>query len=222
MCRFSARWVGANLLAVPVAIWVAGSFFPSYDARPQYFAGSFRNIVEAGDDYLAALLLFLVVAGLLVTPALGLTKSPLRAEPSLWAVLGGLGVSAFGFAIAGVTGLAVWRWASEVADGTQSLSAMASRSESLASISQTMILLFGFGGLLVAMSVLGIVAVARRWTPLIVAVATAIATAAIAVIGAVTSGPVFWLSLGALPMLWAFAFGAVLLIRGRFGARTSP
>ncbi len=35
-------------------------------------------------------------------------------------------------------------------------------------------------------------------------------------VAAINSGPVIWLALGVLPMLWAFAFGAVLLIRGRF------
>ena len=35
-------------------------------------------------------------------------------------------------------------------------------------------------------------------------------------VAALNSGPVIWLFLGALPMLWALAFGAVLVIRGRF------
>lgn len=219
--RYSARWVGANLLAVPLAMWVAGSFFPSYDARSPYFVGTFRNIVDAGSDYLIALVMFVAIAGLLVTLVVALSRSPLRKQTSFWVVVGGLGVSAIGFAIAALTGIPVWRWASRVADGTESLSAMASRSQGLAGISQTAFLLLGLGGLLLAMSVLGVVAVIRRWTPIVVAVGTVVATAAIVVTGVVTSGPVIWLSLGALPMLWAIAFGVVLITRGRFTAQST-
>ncbi len=140
----SARKVGALLLAVPLLTGLAGSFFPSYDARSRYFASSFHNIVEAGNDYLVALVLFLVVAVVLVTLAVGLSRSPLRSEASLGVVIGGLGVSGFGFATAAVTGLPVWGWASHVADGSEPLGAMAARSESLASISQTVLLMFGF------------------------------------------------------------------------------
>jgi hypothetical protein len=61
----SARAVGLLLLAVPLMTVLGVSFFPSYDARPQYFAGTFHNIVDAGSDYLVALVIFVVVAGLL-------------------------------------------------------------------------------------------------------------------------------------------------------------
>lgn len=36
------------------------------------------------------------------------------------------------------------------------------------------------------------------------------------VVGAAASGPVVWLALGALPMLWALTLGVVLDIRGTF------
>ena len=104
----SARALGSLLVAVPLVTGLALSRFPGYDARPEYFAGEFHNIVDAGDGYLVALALFVVVAGLLVTLAMGLLRSPLRGEAdSLWAVVGGLGVSAFGFATAGLTGIPV-------------------------------------------------------------------------------------------------------------------
>ena len=218
----SARQVGALLLAVPLLTWVAGSNFPGYDARSRYFASSFHNIVDAGDGYLVALVLFVAVAGLLVTLAVGLSRSPLRTEASsLLVVVGGLGVSAAGFATAGLTGIPVWMWATQVADGSETLAAMAARSESLAVISQTMLLMLGLGGLLVAMSALGVVALIHRWTPKLVFWGTVAAAAAAVGVAASTSGPVIWLSLGGLPMLWALAFGVLLLIRGRFGTAAS-
>ena len=219
----SARAVGSLLVAVPIVAWVAGSYFPGYDARSAYFSGSFHNIVDAGDGYLVALVLFLVVAGLLVTLAVRFSRSSLRAEAeSLLVVVGGLAVSAAGFVTAGLTGIPVWMWASRVADGSETLTAIAARSESLAVISQTMLLMFGLGGLLVAMSVLGVVAAARGWTPKLVFWATVIAAASLIGVAASRSGPVVWLSLGALPMLWALVFGVVLFVRGRFAQEHHP
>lgn len=212
----SARAVGLLLVAVPVVAWVA-QLLPRYDDRPQYFAGWYHNIVNAGNGYLVTLVLFLVVAGLLVTLAAGLSRSPLRAEAlSVWAVVGGLGVSAAGFATAGLTGIPVWMWASRVADGSETLAAMAARSQSLAAISQNVLLMFGVGGLLVAMSVLGVAVVARGWFPRLVFWGTVIPAVTLIGVAAFDSGPVIWSALAVLPMLWAFAFGVVLLIRGQF------
>lgn len=134
------------------------------------------------------------------------------------AVVGGLGLAAFGFATAGLTGIPVWNWARQVVDGSETMAGMAARSESLAAISQTVLLMLGFGGLLVAMSVLGVVAVIRRWTPKPVFLATVGVAVGVVIVGIITSGPVFWLTLGALPFLWALAFGLVLTVRGRFGS----
>jgi hypothetical protein len=106
------------------------------------------------------LVFFLVVASLLAVLAIGLSKSRVRETASgVSVVVGGLWVSAIGFAIAGLAGLPVWMWAGRVADGSETLGSMASRSEGLASLSQTVLLMIGLGGLLVAMSVLGVVAV---------------------------------------------------------------
>ncbi len=78
----SARTVGLLLLAVPLLTVLGSSFFPSYDARPQYFAATFHNIVDARSDYLVALVIFVVVAGLVVLLMLALARSPLREETS--------------------------------------------------------------------------------------------------------------------------------------------
>ena len=218
----SARTVGLLLLAVPLMTVLGSSFFPSYDARPQYFAGAFHNIVDAGSDYLVALVIFVVVAGLVVLLMLALARSPLREETSVvWLVVGGLGVSAAGFAVAGLTGLPVWAWATQVADGSASMSTMAARSESLAGLSQTVLLIFGLGGLLVAMSVLGVTAVVRGWAPKLALLVTVAIAAGIVVVAVITSGPVFWLTIGVLPMLWAVAFGPILVVRGSFTRKST-
>lgn len=69
--------IGGLLLAVPIVAFLAGSRFPSYDARSRYFAGTYRAIVEAGDAYLVALVLFLVMATILAVLALAMSRSPL-------------------------------------------------------------------------------------------------------------------------------------------------
>ena len=219
----SARTTGALLLTLPVVAWVAGSYFPSYDARSRYFVASFPNIVEAGDRYLLALVLFGVLAGIIAVVAMTLSRSQLRTEASaLWAVVGGLAVAAFGFGVAAGTGLPVWLWASQAADGSQPIHEMALRSQSWASISQTVLLMFGLGGLLISMSVLGVMAATRRWTPQFLFWGTVGAALALVIVGAAVSGPVVWLALGALPMLWALTLGVVLFIRGTFESPHRP
>ena len=213
----SARTVGLLLLAVPLMTVLGSSFFPNYDARPEYFAGSFHNIVDAGSDYLVALVIYGVVAGLLVLLMLALARSQLREETSVvWVVVGGLGVSAAGFTVACLAGLPVWVWASQVSDGSETLSTMAARSESLARLSQSGLLFLGLGGLFVAMSVLGVTAVIRGWAPKAALLATVAIAAGMVVVGVITSGPVVWLTIAALPMLWALAFGLILAVRGSF------
>jgi hypothetical protein len=46
----SPRAIGLILLDIPVAIALGSSFFPSYDARSQYFAGSFRTLLMPATD----------------------------------------------------------------------------------------------------------------------------------------------------------------------------
>lgn len=219
----SARVIGLLLLAVPTVTVLALNPFPGYDARSEYFAASYHNIVEAGTGYVVALGLFLVVAAVLAALALGLWRSPLStATGFLWVVIGGLAVSAAGFTLAALTGLPVWWWARQVAAGSLSVADGASRSSDLAPISQTMLLMLGLGGFLVGMSALGVIAVVLRSVPrwvfwLTIAVAVTAVAAALA-----TDGPAIWIGLGLLPMLWAITFGFVLLIRGEFGLVESP
>ncbi len=214
----SARMIGGLLLAVPIVAFLAGSRFPSYDARSRYFAGTYRAIVEAGDAYLVALVLFLVMATILAVLALALSRSSLLDATSfLMVVIGGVAASAVGFAIAAVTGLPVWWWARQVTDGSLSAAEAASRSTGLAGISQTALLILGFGGLLIGMSTLGLIAITQRWVPRWLFWGTVVVVGAAVALALATDGPAIWIGLGLLPMLWAFVFGLVLLIRGSLG-----
>jgi len=205
-------------LAVPIVAFLAGSRFPSYDARSRYFAGTYRAIVEAGDAYLVALVLFLVMATILAVLALALSRSSLLDATSfLMVVIGGVAASAVGFAIAAVTGLPVWWWARQVTDGSLSAAEAASRSTGLAGISQTALLMLGFGGLLIGMSTLGLIAITQRWVPRWLFWGTVVVVGAAVALALATDGPAIWIGLGLLPMLWAFVFGLVLLIRGSLG-----
>ena len=210
--------IGGLLLAVPIVAFLAGSRFPSYDARSRYFAGTYRAIVEAGDAYLVALVLFLVMATILAVLALALSRSSLLDATSfLMVVIGGVAASAVGFAIAAVTGLPVWWWARQVTDGSLSAAEAASRSTGLAGISQTALLMLGFGGLLIGMSTLGLIAITQRWVPRWLFWGTVVVVGAAVALALATDGPAIWIGLGLLPMLWAFVFGLVLLIRGSLG-----
>lgn len=214
----SARTIGGLLLAVPIVTFLALSRFPSYDARSLYFAGTYRTIVETGDAYLVALVLFLAVATILALLAFALSHSPLLDATSfLMVVIGGVAASAAGFAIAAVTGLPVWWWARRVTDGSLSTAEAASRSAGLAGVSQTVLLMLGFGGLLIGMSALGVIAVGQRWVPRWLFWGTVVVVSAAVALALATDGPAIWIGLGLLPMLWAFVFGLVLLIRGSFG-----
>ncbi len=213
-----ARTIGGLLLAVPIVTFLAGPRFPSYDARSRYFAGTYRAIVEAGDAYLVALVLFLVMATILAVLALALSRSSLLDATSfLMVVIGGVAASAVGFAIAAVTGLPVWWWARQVTDGSLSAAEAAGRSTGLAGISQTALLMLGFGGLLIGMSTLGLIAITQRWVPRWLFWGTVVVAGAAVALALATDGPAIWIGLGLLPMLWAFVFGLVLLIRGSLG-----
>ncbi len=98
---------------------------------------------------------------------------------------------------------------------------MAARSEGLAGLSQTVLLIFGFGGLLIAMGVLGVTAVVRGWAPKLALLATVAIAAGIVVVGVITSGPVFWITIAALPLLWALTFGLILAVRGSFTPKSA-
>ena len=214
----SARTIGGLLLAVPIVSFLELLRFPGYDARSRYFAGTYRTIVEAGDAYLVALVLFLVVATILALFALALSGSPLLDATSfLMVVIGGVAASASGFALAAVTGLPVWWWARQVTEGSLSAAEAASRSAGIAGISQTVLLMLGLGGLLIGMSALGVLAVVQRWVRRWLFWGTVVVVGAAVALALATDGPVIWIGLGLLPMLWAFVFGLVLVIRGSLG-----
>lgn len=204
-------------MAAPIVIVMALSQFPGYDARSEFFAGTYRNIVEAGDEYLVSLFLFLVVAAILTALAFALWRSELRdASSYLWVVVGGLALSAAGFAVTALSGLPVWWWARQVNDGSLSVLEAADRSTGLASFSQTTLLTISFGGMLIGLSALGVIAVVQRWIPLLVFWGTVGLAVAAVIFALFADGPALWVGFGLLPMLWSFVFGLYLLIRGEF------
>lgn len=73
-------------------------------------------------------------------------------------------MSALGFAVASVLSVPVWIWAGQVESGALAVSEGASKSETLASLSQTLILMLGLGGLVIGLTILGVVSYRRGWT----------------------------------------------------------
>ena len=203
---------GALLLLLPPVTAGALNLLPNYDARSAQFLASYPQIVEAGNNYLVSLGLLFVVAAILLLVAKGLRRAPQTRENGAGLLaIGGLVSSSVGFALAALAGLPVWRWAHQVAEGRLTVAEGASRSETLAPLSQTLILLVGLGGMLVALTALGVVAYRCGWTPPAVFwIIISIAAGAVVVGFALTF---FWLALGIPPILWTMMIGGSLLVR---------
>ena len=210
----SARIVGALVLAIPGITVAALGFFPSYDARSEYFVASYNNIVDAGNRYLLSLLLFFALATVLTVLAFILWREPAAAGGAVEVAVGAFAVSAAGFAAAAIAGLPVWALARSVVEGSETMLAAAERSSGLASFSQTLILVVGLGGLVVAMIAMGVASSRGGWIPRpILWVAAGAAGTGIIVGFALT---LFWFALGIPALILTLTIGASLLIRGRF------
>jgi hypothetical protein len=194
---------------------IALSFFPSYDARPEYFAPFYSNIVEAGSGYLVSLVLLFGVATLLLVLVLALRRAPeAKASGGMVVVTAGLTASAMGFDLAALLGIPVWFWSRQVTNGALTMSEAASKSEAWASASQTLVLLVGLGGLGVALTVLGFLAYRFGWTLPVVFWATITVVAGVVIVGfAVT---LFWFALGIPPILWTLMIGVSLVVLGTY------
>jgi hypothetical protein len=187
-------------------------------ARPEFFSGSYHNILDVGSAFPVSLMLLTVVSLLLGFVVIGLQRAP-QSDGSIGMLLvsAALGGSALAFFVASVLSVPVWIWAGQVNAGTLTVAEGISRSQGLASTSQTIILLFGLGGLMIGLTVLGILCWRFGWTPAVIFWAT-IMTAAIIVIGgfAIT---LFWVALGLPPLLWTLMIGGSLTIRGSYETR---
>ncbi len=211
----SARTAGIILLVLPIVVGVALNLFPNYDARPEYFASSYSHILDAGNAYPASLGLLLVVAALLAGLVLVLRRSPAAGHGGgMLAVFAGLGMSAGGFASAAVLSIPVWLWADRVNSGALTFSEGAAKSESLASVSQTLILLLGLGGLVIGLTTLGVLSYRLGWTPASVFWVT-IVVAAVVVVGGFAL-TLFWIALGVPPLLWTLMIGGSLVAKGSY------
>ncbi len=215
----SARTAGALLLVVPVVVGVALNLFPNYDARAEYFAPSYSHIADAGAAYPVSLALLLAVAVLLILLALALRQAPeAKTSDGMSVVTAGLAASAGGFGIAAALGIPVWLWARQATNGALTMSEAASKSQTLASASQTLILLFGLGGLVVGLTALGVVAYRFGWTPPAV-FWTAITFAVVAVVAGLAL-TLFWFALGIPPVIWTLMIGVSLLTLDSYPTHT--
>lgn len=213
----SAQSAGSILLVLPIVVGAALNLFPNYDARPRYFASSYSQILEAGNAYPVSLGLLLVAAGLLTVLVIALQRGPAGGTGgSTFSVSAGLGMSALGFAVASVLSVPVWIWAGQVESGALAVSEGASKSETLASLSQTLILMLGLGGLVIGLTILGVVSYRRGWTPASVFWVTVVVAMTVVVGGFALA--IFWVALG-VPPLWTLMIGGSLVLRGSYPIR---
>lgn len=215
----SAQTAGIILLALPIVVGAALNLFPNYDARPEHFAASYPNIIDTGSAFPVSLVLLLLAAALLVVLVVALRGAPSAPERGgMLGVSAGLGASAAGFAGAAVLSIPVWLWAGQVQSGGIELFEGAARSQGLASTSQTLILLLGLGGLVVGLTILGVLSYRLGWTPASVFwVTIVLAASAIAGGFALT---LFWVGLGIPPLLWTLMIGGSLAARRSYPTRT--
>ena len=215
----SARAVGIGLVLVPVVLGLGLNLFPNYDARSEFFAGSYSNIVEAGMAFPVSLVVLVLASMLLVLVVLGLRRAPQSdGSGGLDLVFVALSGSSLGILLGAVLSIPVAVWASQVKDGSLAASAGVAMSQALASTSQTLILLVGLGGLAVGLTVLGVLSWRFGWTPPIVFWATIVAAGVIVVGG--FSITLFWVALGVPPVLWTLMIGGSLAIKGEYANRT--
>jgi hypothetical protein len=214
----SARAAGVALLLIPVVLGLGLNLFPNYDARPEFFSGSYNNLLDVGSAFPVSLVLLMVVSLLLGFVLVALRRAP-QSEASSGMVLvsAALGGSSLAFLVASLLSIPVWIWAGQVNAGTLTIAEGSRRSQGLASTSQTIILLFGLGGVVIGLTVLGVLCWRFGWTPAVIFWAT-IVTAGFIVVGgfAIT---LFWVALGLPPLLWTLMIGGSLAIRGSYTAR---
>ena len=215
----SPRIAGVALLLVPVTLGVGLNWFPNYDARPEFFAGTYNNILDAGKAFPVSLILLLATSLLLGFLVVALRNTP-QSDGSGGMVLVsvGLGGSAVGILGAVLLSIPVLIWAGQVNAGTLTIAEGINKSQGLASTSQTLILLFGLGGLVIGLTALGVLCWRFGWTPPIVFWATIVAAALVLVAGFAMT--LFWLALGLPPLLWTLMIGGSLTIRGSYQPRT--
>ena len=215
----SARAAGVALLFVPVVLGFGLNLFPNYDARPEFFSGSYNNLLDVGSAFPVSLTLLMVTSLVLGFVVVGLRRAPQSdGSGGMLLVSAALGGSALAIFVASLLSISVWIWAGQVNAGTLTVAEGITRSQGLASTSQTIILLFGLGGLMIGLTVLGVLCWRFGWTPAVIFWAT-IVTAGFIVIGgfAIT---LFWVALGLPPLLWTLMIGGSLTIRGSYTTRT--
>jgi hypothetical protein len=112
----------------------------------------------------------------------------------------------------------VWIGTGQVNAGTLTITEGINKSQGLASTSQTIILLFGLGGLVIGLTVLGVLGWRFGWTPPVVFWATIVVAGLVLVVGFAMT--LFWLALGLPPLLWSLMIGGSLTIRGSYRPST--
>jgi len=215
----SARADGVALLLLPVTIGAGLNLFPNYDARPEFFADSYNHILDTGTAFPVSLVLLLATSLLLGFLVVALRNAPQSdGSGGMLLVFAGLGGSAVGILGAAVLSIPVWIWTGQVNAGTLTITEGINKSQGLASTSQTIILLFGLGGLVIGLTVLGVLGWRFGWTLPVVFWATIVVSGLVLVVGFAMT--LFWLALGLPPLLWSLMIGGSLTIRGSYRPRT--
>jgi len=211
----SPRFAGVLLLLVLVTLGVTLNLYPNFDARAEQFSGTYPDIVATGAAFPLSLIGLAATALLLGLFVIALRRAPgARDNAAVMAVSVSLGTSAGGLLAAAVLAVPVSLWAARVSNGSLTLSEGAERSQGLASASQTLILLFGLGGLALGLTILGFVAWRVGWTPAVVFWGT-VALVAVTLVGGLALN-LFWIGLGLPAILWTLMIGGSLIARREY------
>lgn len=214
----SNRLVGLLLVAVPVLLGLVLFLFPNYDARPDYFASSYSSIPDAGVAFPLSLAVMVIVSLVIGVLILGLRRTISSDSGGMSFVVLALGASGVGLLVAALLSIPVALWASQVNNGSLGASDAAGMSQTFATTAQTLVLLVGLGGMLVGMTVLGVLCRRRGLVNPVVFWATIVAAVAV-LVGGFTAG-LFWLAIGGPVVLWTAMVGSSLAIKNSSNTRT--
>lgn len=210
-----ARLAGLFLLGSLASLFMVTRFLPGFDARQEYFAGSFRMLVAQRDSFASALVMMSLTGILAVITGLKLIAAFRHVDRANSFSGTGLVGAGAGFILAGILGLPALRslgQASEAAAGDWQVLIRATYP--WASGSQIVLLFFGLGGLAVGLLIAGLslVHAINRRIIIVGAIAPFLLFGSIAV--TMTEAPLFWLAGGLPAVFWSVGLAAHLLLTG--------
>lgn len=220
-----AQLAGLFLLGSLVSLFAVMRFLPGFDARQEYFAGSFRTLVAMRESFGIALVMMILTGLLAAIAGLALIaafQSADRPRPYSGVGLAGAGGA---FILAGLLGLPASRILSRASEASiNDWQVLIREAYPWASGSQTVLIMFGLGGFAVGLLITGLSLIAADAINRKLLIAGATAPFLLFGIIALTmsEAPLYWLAGGLPAVIWSVGLGVHLTFTGRVVALSQP